>query len=93
MTKRLYVGNLGDETTEQQLNSAAAQHGNVISAQVITDRESGSSRGFGFVEVEDTDAQKVISALNGTELNGRQLSVSEARERTPNQGARGNRRY
>jgi RNA recognition motif-containing protein len=93
MTKRLYFGNLGTDITEQQLNSAVAQHGNVISAHVITDRETGSSRGFGFVEVEDTDAKKIISALDGTELNGRQLSVSEARERTPNQGFRPNRRY
>lgn len=92
MTKRLYVGNLGFDVNDQQLTSAVAQHANVISARVISDRETGSSRGFGFVEVDDTDAQKVISALDGSELNGRQLTVSEARERTPNQGFRSNRR-
>lgn len=81
MTKRLHIGNLGGDITGAQLNSAAAQHGNVISASVITDRETGRSRGFGFVEVEDADAQKIIAALNGSDLNGRQLAVSNARER------------
>ncbi len=81
MTKRLHFGNLGGDITDSQLNSAAALHGNVISASVITDRETGRSRGFGFVEVEDTDAQKIIDALNGSDLNGQKLAVSSARER------------
>jgi RNA recognition motif-containing protein len=97
MTKRLYFGNLGWDVTDEQLSGAAAQHGNVVSARVITDRETGRSRGFGFVEVEDTDAQKVIDALNGNDWNGRQLAVSEARERgqqsNGDRGFRSNSRY
>jgi RNA recognition motif-containing protein len=97
MTKNLYFGNLGWDVTDEQLNGAVAQHANVVSARVITDRETGRSRGFGFVEVEDTDAQKVIDALNGTEWNGRQLTVNEAREREQrpngNRGGRSNSRY
>jgi len=94
MTKNLYFGNLGWDVTDEQLNGAVAQHASVISARVITDRETGRSRGFGFVEVEDTDAQKVIDALNGTEWNGRQLTVNEAREREQRpDGNRGGRSY
>ncbi|MDP2857981.1 MAG: RNA-binding protein [Bacillota bacterium] len=94
MTKNLYFGNLGWDVTDEQLNGAVAQHANVVSARVITDRETGRSRGFGFVEVEDTDAQKVIDALNGSEWNGRQLTVNEARERAQRPtGTRGGRSY
>lgn len=97
MTKRLHFGNLGWDVTDEQLNAAVAQHGSVISAAVITDRETGRSRGFAFVEVEDTDAKKVIDALNGSDWNGRQLVVSEAREREQqsngNRGFRANTRY
>jgi len=97
MTKNLYFGNLSWDVTDEQLNGAVAQHANVVSARVITDRDTGRSRGFGFVEVEDTDAQKVIDALNGSEWNGRQLTVNEAREREqrPNgtRGGRSNVRY
>jgi len=94
MTKRLYFGGLGLEVTDEQLNGAVAQHTSVVSAHVITDKETGRSRGFGFVEVEDTDAQKVIDALNGTEWNGRQLTVNEAREREQRpDGNRGGRSY
>ena len=81
MTKRLHFGNIGGDMTEDQLNAAAAAHGSVLSARVITDRDTGMSRGFGFVEVEEVDAQKVIDALNGSDWNGRQLAVSVARER------------
>jgi len=97
MTKRLYFGNLGFDVTDEQLNGAVAQHATVVSARVVTDRDTGRSRGFGFVEVEDTDAQKVIDALNGSEWNGRQLTVNEARERAQrpdgNRGGRSNSRY
>ena len=97
MTKNLYFGNLSWDVTDEQLNGAVAQHANVVSARVITDRDTGRSRGFGFVEVEDTDAQKVIDALNGSEWNGRQLTVNEARERaqrpTGSRGGRSNIRY
>lgn len=97
MTKRLHFGNLGAEVTDEQLNGAVAQHGNVISARVITDRQTGLSRGFGFVEVEDSDVQKIIDVLNGSDWNGRQLAVSGAREREQqsngNQGSRPNSRH
>ena len=97
MTKRLYFGNLGFDVTDEQLNGAVAQHASVVSARVITDRETGRSRGFGFVEVEDADAQKVIDALNGSDWNGRQLTVNEAREReqrpSGSKGGRSNIRY
>jgi len=81
MTKRLYVGNLSWDVDDQELTNAVSQHGTVMSASVISDRETGQSRGFGFVEVEDSDAQKVIDAMNGTEWHGRALTVSEARDR------------
>jgi len=97
MTKNIYFGNLSWDVTDEQLNGAVAQHASVVSARVITDRDTGRSRGFGFVEVEDTDAQKVIDALNGSEWNGRQLTVNEAREREQrpngNRGFRSNDRY
>ena len=97
MTKNLYFGNLGWDVTDEQLKAAVAQHASVVSARVVTDRDTGRSRGFGFVEVEDTDAQKVIDALNGTEWNGRQLTVNEAREReqrpSGSRGGRSNSRY
>jgi len=81
MTKRLYFGNLSWDVNDEELAQTAAQHGRVVSARVITDRETGRSRGFGFVEVEDADAQKVIDALNGAQWYGRNLTVNEARER------------
>jgi RNA recognition motif-containing protein len=81
MTKRLHFGNIGEDMTKEQLNAAVAVHGEVLSAQIITDRDTGVSRGFGFVEVEDDDAQKVITALNGSDWHGQQLAVSMARER------------
>ena len=81
MTKRLYFGNLSWDVTDEELASTVAQHGKVVSTHVITDRETGRSRGFGFVEVEDADAQKVIDALNGTQWYERELTVTEARER------------
>lgn len=82
MTKRLYFGNLSWDVTDDELTNAVAPYGNVVSARVVTDRETGRSRGFGFVEVEEADAQSVIEAMNGLTLNGRVLTVNEARERT-----------
>ena len=80
MGNKLYVGSLPYSTTEQQLSELFAQHGTVQSAKVITDRYTGQSRGFGFVEMStDEEAQKAIAALNGTELGGRSLVVNEAR--------------
>jgi RNA recognition motif-containing protein len=77
---KLYVGSLPYSTTEQQLSELFAQHGAVQSAKVITDRYTGQSRGFGFVEMAtNEEAQKAIQALNGAALGGRTLVVNEAR--------------
>jgi RNA recognition motif-containing protein len=78
----IYVGNLPFSTTEAELADTFTQHGTVDNAKVITDRETGRSRGFGFVEMpDDSEAQAAIEALNGTEMDGRPLTVNEARPR------------
>lgn len=80
MGTKLYVGSLPYSTTEQELSQLFSQHGTVQSAKVITDRYTGQSRGFGFVEMATgEEAQKAITALNGTDLGGRTLVVNEAR--------------
>ncbi len=80
----LYVGNLSFDTTEDGLRQAFAAHGSVDSVRVITDRDTGNSRGFGFVEMNDSQAgQTAMMALNGQELDGRTLTVNEARPRSP----------
>ena len=81
MTRTLYVGNLPWATKAEDLADAFATHGEVLSSRVITDRETGRSRGFGFVEVRDEDAEAMISAMNGTDLDGRVITVNEARAR------------
>ncbi len=82
---RLYVGSLSYQTTEQELADLFEQVGQVVSATVITDRDSGRSKGFGFVEMSnDDEARKAIDQLNGTVLDGRQIVVNEARERRDN---------
>jgi len=82
MHMRLYVGNLPFSTTEQDLQSLFEQHGTVVSAAVVTDRETGRSRGFGFVEMGDrTQGQAAIEALNGQAMDGRNVTVNEARPR------------
>jgi len=81
MTKTLYFGNLSWAVTNEDLTSAVGQYAEVLSARVATDRETGRSRGFGFVEVEDEKAQGVIDALNGSEWGGRTLTVNEAKPR------------
>jgi RNA recognition motif-containing protein len=82
--KKLYVGNLPWSTNSDNLQQMFSQHGQVRSAEVVSDRETGRSRGFGFVEMETEDgAQAAISALHGLDMNGRQLTVNEARERAP----------
>src|SRR3989338_666050 len=86
MAIKLYVGNLSYNTTSDSLQSAFAQAGKVISATVLTDRMSGRSRCFGFVEMEEADAAKAIEMWNGKDLDGRKLRVNEARpmaERPP----------
>ena len=78
----LYVSNLGYHTTESDLKKMFEQYGVVSTAKIITDRETGRSRGFGFVEMSSSDdAQSAIKNLNGHEMEGRQISVSVARER------------
>ena len=79
---RLYVGNLSFQTTEQALNDLFAEHGQVNSVAIITDRITGRSRGFGFVEMpDDTEAKAAMGAVDGTEVDGRSLKVNEARAR------------
>ncbi len=87
MSTRLYVGGISWNTSDQLLQEAFAAYGNVTSARVVTDRETGRSRGFGFVEMSTPEeAQKAISSLNGTELDGRTINVSEARPPEQNGG-------
>lgn len=81
MAKKLFVGNLSWNTKDDSLNTLFATIGPVSSAQVITDRYTGRSRGFGFVEMEDADAERAIAELNGKDLDGRQITVNEARPR------------
>ena len=86
----IYVGNLSFDETEASLETAFAAHGEVTSARIITDRETGRSRGFGFVEMSDqAQAQAAIAALNGTNVNGRDLTVNEARPREDRGGSGG----
>ncbi|WP_030838000.1 RNA recognition motif domain-containing protein [Streptomyces hygroscopicus] len=79
MSKRLHVGNLSYQTTTQDLATLFGQFGEVLDATVITDRESGRSRGFGFVEMDEAAAEKAMAQLNGSQLNGRAVTVTEAR--------------
>jgi RNA recognition motif-containing protein len=81
MAKTLYVGNLPWSTTEADLADAFRPHGTVISSRIITDKETGRSRGFGFVEVEDADVDNMIAAMNGSDFGGRQVVVNEAKPR------------
>ena len=80
MAMKLYVGGLAYSVSEQELESTFAEHGKVNSAIVIKDRDSGQSKGFGFVEMEDdTEAKNAMTALNGKEISGRSIMVNEAR--------------
>ena len=74
----IYVGNLSFNTSEQELHDAFAKHGAVTSAKIITDRDTGRSRGFGFVEMSQGDAQQAIAKLNGHSVDSRELRVNEA---------------
>ena len=81
MAKKIYVGNLSFQTTEADLNNMFGAIGQVESVQIITDRDTGRSKGFGFVQVaDDTAAKKAIEQLNGKEVGGRKLTVNEARQ-------------
>lgn len=81
MAKTLYVGNLPWSTTESILADTFRPHGNVLSSRIITDNETGRSRGFGFVEVDDADASNIVAAMNDTDFGGRQIVVNEAKAR------------
>ena len=90
MGKKLYVGNLSYQVDSSELEQLFAQHGQVVSAQIINDRDTGRSKGFGFVEMgTDEEAQAAIGALNGQEHNGRALTVNEARPREDRGGGGG----
>jgi len=88
MAKNLYVGNLPFGTTSEQLREAFSQYGTVARAQVIVDRETGRSRGFGFVEME-TGAEDAVNKMNGAAFQGRTLTVNEAQPRAPRTGGGG----
>ena len=84
MSKKLFVGGISWGTSEDTLHSTFSQYGDLEEVKIITDRETGRSRGFGFVTfVNGQDADDAIQSLNGTELDGRNLNVNEARERAP----------
>jgi RNA recognition motif-containing protein len=84
MAKKIYVGNMNYNTTEQELENLFSQYGNVASAKIIIDRYTDRSKGFGFVEMEEEDAaEAAISALDNSEFGGRNLKVNEAKERRP----------
>src|SRR3954451_3891245 len=90
MAKNIYVGNLVWSATADDLLALFQEHGKVTRAQVITDRETGRSRGFGFVEMDnDDEAQKAIDDLNGADYNGRPLTVNEAKPREDRGGGGG----
>jgi cold-inducible RNA-binding protein len=92
VAKKLYVGNLSYGMTDSDLQNLFSPHGTVQSAQVIMDRDTGRSKGFGFVEMDGGEqAQAAIAALNGHEVNGRALTVNEARPRE--ERVRGHREY
>jgi cold-inducible RNA-binding protein len=97
MGSKLYIGNLSYDTTASELEQLCSPHGAVQSTQIISDRDTGRSKGFGFVQMgSDTEAQAAIAALNGHEVDGRALTVNEAkpREERPQRsfgGGRGNR--
>lgn len=85
MSKSIYVGNLPWSATEDQIRNLFSQYGTVNSVNLITDRETGRARGFGFVEMAAADAAGAIEALDGTSLEGRNLKVNEAQPRAPRQ--------
>ncbi|MBN1491504.1 MAG: RNA-binding protein [Phycisphaerae bacterium] len=90
MGKKLYVGNMGYDVSSSDLEQLFTPHGEVQSAEVINDRTTGRSKGFGFVEMgSDQEAQAAIAALNGKDHNGRALTVNEAKPRAPRSGGYG----
>ena len=91
MSKRIYAGNLSCQTTEEGLRDLFSQHGEVLSATIVMDRDTGRSRGFGFVEMDQNAAQAAIETLDQTELDGRNLRVNEAKPRESRGGGGGGR--
>jgi RNA recognition motif-containing protein len=87
--KKIYVGNLAWTASEADLREAFATFGAVHSVAIVTDRETGRSRGFGFVEMDESDAKNAIARLDGQDLKGRNLRVNEAMERAPREGGAG----
>jgi RNA recognition motif-containing protein len=89
MASKLYVGGLAYSVNDSELEQLFTEYGKIISAKVITDRDSGQSKGFGFVELDDdAAAKKAIAELNGKEVNGRSLTVNEARPQVDRGGSR-----
>ncbi|KPJ80995.1 MAG: RNA-binding protein [Gammaproteobacteria bacterium SG8_30] len=89
----IYVGNLPFSATEADVRALFEQHGAVESVKLINDRETGRPRGFGFVDMQPSEAQAAIAAMNGYEMNGRALRVNEAQPRAPRPGGGGPRRF
>ncbi len=92
MAKNIYVGNLSYSTSESEIEKLFSQYGPIDSVKIITDRQTGRSKGFGFVEMTNAeDADKAIAELNGKDIGGRALTVNEARPREAGGGGGGNR--
>lgn len=91
MAKRIYVGNLPYSATEDEVRALFEAHGTVNRVDILVDRETGRARGFGFVEMEDADADKAIDALNGQDMGGRALKINEARPRQSRDDRRSSR--
>ena len=89
--KSIFVGNLPWSATNEELEQKFAEFGNVKSARIVTDKFSGKSRGFGFVDMEDADAEKAIAAMSGKKVGDRELTVNEAKPKTSNGGGRSDR--
>lgn len=89
MSKKIYVGNLPFSASDQEVRDLFGEHGDVHSVSLITDRETGRPRGFGFVEMDESGADAAIAALNGTDMGGRSLNVNEARPRREGGGGGG----
>jgi RNA recognition motif-containing protein len=90
---KLYVGNLPFTATEDAVRALFAAHGTVEKVSLITDRDTGRARGFGFVEMSNADASRAMQTLNGTDFEGRSLKINEAQDRDRSSGGRGPRRY
>ena len=80
---KLYVGNLPHSMSEDDLTSAFKEYGEIQSLKIITDRETGNSRGFGFIEMSDSDGKNAIESLNNSDMQGRKIHVNEAQEKKP----------